>query len=817
MTGRSSGGVKKQHAAQLFKTEMCKFYLQGSCENGRSCSYAHDPNEIRHKPDLTNTSMCKNYARDGVCSDPQCRFAHSEAQLRATSGFFKMKMCGFFESGKCKNGDSCRFAHTPDELRPPSQASSKKQQQAAKAAAQRAPRAQGLGGIVEDQTQALPLQAPLLAQSLQAPLQAQSLQEKYSAGDEGVSGHCPAPPPPLWPGPCGGGPPAATARSAAGSSSAATNVPNSSAAAGSSSASGAAGGSSAPMRRSRWSDVQDSGGSAQGNQSSDTAADEGSQAMSPQGDSRGQDGSDSAEGGSQEGGSQVGSSSRFSGHSSVTEVPRSDHTHHSGNTNFTSESGKGAAGGGKDNTGSGDNSSNIAETTTGASSRDVPPKSKHKKREAEQPDRFSVADGVSTLFVSNIPTYFTQGALLSMLEDLTPSMRGAFDFFYCPWEQEAMRNLGYATINFTSAADAVSFQQEWCNKELCRSGNSEKRLRIIKASLQGLKANLDYFSGTNVVNCTDQRFRPLYRDSKGSLTTLKLVEDAEASQPAAPQQSYTAADWQQPLQRQRRATPSASQEAGRQLSQFRPPALAYTQPPGGAASAAPPPAGVMPQPQPAWAALSGFGVGGVGVPDAPKDQFLQPGFSGATSTAVGYQVPERMQVQERMQWPQMMMMAVPGGPGAGHGVQWQGHAAQQPRLQAEGSPVGADLGYETPEPLVRDHCRARAAPAHAALQAGAAPAAAGGFAGAPRQGHHGQPQVQPFQQMVPYMMMPMEAFVPMDGPYGQERNGPYGQEDQGFAYRGAGVPMTRGGWQDSSNAYGVWPAGHGGAAHRSGS
>lgn len=128
MTGRSSGGVKKQHAAQLFKTEMCKFYLQGSCENGRQCSYAHNPSEIRHKPDLTNTSMCKNFARDGQCSDPQCRFAHSEAQLRATSGFFKMKMCGFVESGRCKNGDSCRFAHSVDELRPPSQAAGKKQQ-----------------------------------------------------------------------------------------------------------------------------------------------------------------------------------------------------------------------------------------------------------------------------------------------------------------------------------------------------------------------------------------------------------------------------------------------------------------------------------------------------------------------------------------------------------------------------------------------------------------------------------------------------------------------------------------------------------------
>ncbi|CAK0804560.1 unnamed protein product, partial [Prorocentrum cordatum] len=131
------------------------------------------------------------------------------------------------------------------------------------------------------------------------------------------------------------------------------------------------------------------------------------EAPSPHTNSKEQDSSDSAEG-SAEGGSQVGSSSRFSGHSSVTEVPRSDHTStHSGTTTFTGESGKGAAGDGKDTSG-GDNSGNSAEATTGASSRDVPAKSKHKKREAEQPGQLSVADGVSTLFISNIPTYFTQ-------------------------------------------------------------------------------------------------------------------------------------------------------------------------------------------------------------------------------------------------------------------------------------------------------------------------------------------------------------------------------------------------------------------------
>ena len=55
----------------------------------------------------------------GFCTDSNCRFAHNEAQLRATHGFFKMKMCGFAQSGRCKHGESCRFAHSREELRPP--------------------------------------------------------------------------------------------------------------------------------------------------------------------------------------------------------------------------------------------------------------------------------------------------------------------------------------------------------------------------------------------------------------------------------------------------------------------------------------------------------------------------------------------------------------------------------------------------------------------------------------------------------------------------------------------------------------------------
>ncbi|CAK0832152.1 unnamed protein product, partial [Prorocentrum cordatum] len=312
---------------------------------GRGCAYAHDPQEIRHKPDLTNTSMCRTFAREGRCTDTACRYAHSEVQLRATNGFFKMKMCGFWYN--CKNGQNCRFAHSPEELREAQQQPQEalqRRRQPQGAAPGAPPCDQRLGGIVEDQTQALP----------GAP----------GAEEEGGCG----------------GPSSSTAR---------------------------------PPRRSRtmWSDVQDSSGSADqdGSQASSGSC---PRAQSSNAVYHGQDGSDSSQG-SVEGGSQEG--------------PRSDHTsNHSGTTLFTGESGmSGAAGESKGSPSGLSNSGDSADVTTGASSREPVIKNRYKKRDAdkkhdaEQAGFSLLSDGTSTLHIANVPTYFTQGSLLAMLEELT--------------------------------------------------------------------------------------------------------------------------------------------------------------------------------------------------------------------------------------------------------------------------------------------------------------------------------------------------------------------------------------------------------------
>ncbi|KAF4716838.1 hypothetical protein FOZ62_008199 [Perkinsus olseni] len=104
---------------QFYKTEMCKFMLNGSCSKGATCSHAHTKEELREKPDLSKTRMCRALLQKGACSNHRrCPYAHDIRQVRSTNAFFKTKMCSFYESGFCKLGNKCRYAHGESELIP---------------------------------------------------------------------------------------------------------------------------------------------------------------------------------------------------------------------------------------------------------------------------------------------------------------------------------------------------------------------------------------------------------------------------------------------------------------------------------------------------------------------------------------------------------------------------------------------------------------------------------------------------------------------------------------------------------------------------
>jgi hypothetical protein len=117
----------------------------------------------------------------------------------------------------------------------------------------------------------------------------------------------------------------------------------------------------------------------------------------------------------------------------------------------------------------------------------------------------------TTMMLTNVPNFLTQGSLVSLLEDLTQCMRGTFDFFYCPWDPYQDRNLGYAIVNFFSRTVAADFERQWSNKHLLAGCRGSKRLRIVPAALQGRATNIRHFSGFSLAHHADPRFRPLIR------------------------------------------------------------------------------------------------------------------------------------------------------------------------------------------------------------------------------------------------------------------------------------------------------------------
>ncbi|CAE7807084.1 ML4 [Symbiodinium sp. CCMP2592] len=446
MNRQVHSSMRRRHAAQLFKTDMCKFFLEGRCENGDSCSYAHEATEVRTKPDLTRTSMCRTLLREGVCNSETCRFAHSESELRSTHGFFKMKMCVFAQSGKCKHGSQCRFAHSVDELRP------------VQPPATDAPSA-SCQSIEEESPQ-----KDLFSLSARPS-------QTYSSSQQESQATC-----------------ASTTANGGSTSGQSSNENSGSAptprAVGEVDPQSSEARSRASLPCSSWNERNER------NENSD-------------------------------------GSSWASVNSSVTAVPRSEHT------------GTGSPPATSDSSSSGPGNGQAASSTTGPRTGASP----EAKSSARRPARLvSGSDThnanpqqVTTLLISNVPTYLTQGALLSMFEDLTTTMRGNFDFFYCPWDHKAGHNFGYALINFVDSSRACEFQQGWTGKELCRSGRGHKPLKVVKASLQGLQANVAYFQRIEIGGrCPDVRFRPLYRDEEGSLKHLGIRPESVEAETLGP-------------------------------------------------------------------------------------------------------------------------------------------------------------------------------------------------------------------------------------------------------------------------------------------
>lgn len=64
------------------KTKICSFYLRDACTRGKSCTFAHDEQELQPKPDLSCTKPCPDLLSIGHCTRPDCKYAHNDCEIR---------------------------------------------------------------------------------------------------------------------------------------------------------------------------------------------------------------------------------------------------------------------------------------------------------------------------------------------------------------------------------------------------------------------------------------------------------------------------------------------------------------------------------------------------------------------------------------------------------------------------------------------------------------------------------------------------------------------------------------------------------------
>jgi hypothetical protein len=96
---------KQAQRAPLRKTKFCMFHLQGVCQFGDSCGFAHSVEEMQGSPDLSKTHL-----ESGPCTD-------QKEELPPSNPYYKHRLCLWHEKGCCRKGEECRFAHGVEELR----------------------------------------------------------------------------------------------------------------------------------------------------------------------------------------------------------------------------------------------------------------------------------------------------------------------------------------------------------------------------------------------------------------------------------------------------------------------------------------------------------------------------------------------------------------------------------------------------------------------------------------------------------------------------------------------------------------------------
>lgn len=118
----------------------------------------------------------------------------------------------------------------------------------------------------------------------------------------------------------------------------------------------------------------------------------------------------------------------------------------------------------------------------------------------------SMGDNITTLMIRNVPNQYSRDDFVGELERF--GLAGSFDFVYLPVDQYRRWNVGYAFVNFVSSEDASMASQRLTDHPFRHSWKG-KLAKVSSAHLQGLRANLEHYCRTTVINAPVEGHRPL--------------------------------------------------------------------------------------------------------------------------------------------------------------------------------------------------------------------------------------------------------------------------------------------------------------------
>ena len=146
----SSAGMASENPA--YRTQICTRWMEGSCQYGDRCNFAHGEDQLRQfggpgggsrfggdiksrsNDPAYRTKLCTRWAQGSCQYGDRCMFAHGEEQMRAFGGdgaphsrrssasensdpAYRTKLCTRWLQGSCQYGDRCNFAHGEEQLR----------------------------------------------------------------------------------------------------------------------------------------------------------------------------------------------------------------------------------------------------------------------------------------------------------------------------------------------------------------------------------------------------------------------------------------------------------------------------------------------------------------------------------------------------------------------------------------------------------------------------------------------------------------------------------------------------------------------------